>query len=66
MLLQKLIYIDDTFEYTRKDIESIDEKFDQNDNLIHNARNQLKIIKLGDLNTVVKSFKIPNAISISF
>jgi serine/threonine protein kinase len=34
--------------------------FNQNQNSIHKARNELKIISYNDVETVVKSFKVPN------
>jgi len=39
---------------------NIKEYFNQNNQTIHKARNELKIIKYNDLDTVVKSFKVPN------
>jgi len=36
--------------------------FNQNQNSIHKARNELKIISHNDMTTVVKSFKVPNKI----
>jgi serine/threonine protein kinase len=36
--------------------------FQANSNTIHKARNELKIIKFKDTNTIAKSFKIPNII----
>lgn len=61
--MKKNVFIDTEYENTRYEIEDIKSKFENNYNLIHNARNQLKIIKLGDFDTVVKSFKIPNMIN---
>ena len=37
--------------------------FTHNTQTIHKARNELKIIKHSDINTIVKSFKIPNFIN---
>jgi len=37
--------------------------FSQYDDTIHKARNVLKVIPLHDINTVVKAFRIPNAIN---
>lgn len=49
-------------EYTslKPSFESIREIFAGDDHSIHKARNELKIIALGDLKTVVKSFKTPH------
>lgn len=37
--------------------------FQENSNTIHKARNELKVIKYKDLQTVVKAFKIPNIVN---
>lgn len=37
--------------------------FSKNKNTIHKARNELKIIKCEDIDTVVKAFKVPNIIN---
>ena len=42
------------------DIKSI---FLENSQTIHLARNELKIIELNDINTVVKAFRIPNILN---
>ena len=42
------------------DIKSI---FSQNSQTIHLARNELKVIKLESINTVVKAFRIPNILN---
>lgn len=42
---------------------NIKEYFYQNTNTIHKARNELKIISYNSLDTVVKSFRIPNIIN---
>jgi len=39
---------------------NIQKYFNKNQNSIHKARNELKIISYNDIETVVKSFKIPN------
>ena len=41
---------------------NIKDYFKQNSNTIHKARNELKIIEFGNINTVVKAFKIPNKV----
>ncbi len=38
-------------------------RFDEPSELIHDARNQLKIIKVDDVEIVVKSFRIPNPVN---
>lgn len=42
---------------------NIKEYFKKNDKTIHKARNELKVICFDELDTVVKSFKIPNIIN---
>jgi hypothetical protein len=41
---------------------NIDSFFNQNKTTIHKARNELKIIPYNGIETVVKSFKVPNII----
>lgn len=41
---------------------NIQEYFKNNDNSIHKARNELKIISYKDVQTIVKSFKVPNTL----
>ncbi|MFA5216023.1 lipopolysaccharide kinase InaA family protein [Sulfuricurvum sp.] len=43
--------------------ESIRELFSHDNHSIHKARNELKIISLGDIKTVVKSFKVPHLLN---
>jgi len=50
----------DEYAALRPSFEAIREIFSQDDHTIHKARNELKIIPLGDIKTVVKSFKIPH------
>ncbi|MEA2019082.1 MAG: lipopolysaccharide kinase InaA family protein [Campylobacterota bacterium] len=61
--MQKEVFIESEFDSIKYEIENIEKKFQTNDNLIHNARNQLKIIDFDGIDTVVKSFKIPNFIN---
>jgi len=42
---------------------NIQKYFNQNQNSIHQARNELKIITYNDIDTVVKSFKVPHFIN---
>jgi tRNA A-37 threonylcarbamoyl transferase component Bud32 len=37
--------------------------FNENSSTIHKARNELKVIRYNDIDTVVKSFKVPNIIN---
>lgn len=61
--MQKEIFLDNDYKIIKDDIQNIDKSFQDNDNIIHNARNQLKIINFKGIDTVVKSFKIPNFIN---
>ncbi|ADN09608.1 hypothetical protein [Sulfurimonas autotrophica] len=55
--------INPIYEKTFKDfLLNIRKYFNQNQNSIHKARNELKIISYNDVETVVKSFKVPNII----
>lgn len=47
------------YESLRPLFESIQKLFSADENTIHKARNELKIIELGGIKTVVKSFKRP-------
>ena len=42
---------------------NIKDFFKQNSNIIHKARNELKIIEYKDIQTVVKAFRVPNFIN---
>lgn len=42
---------------------NIQKEFQKHDSTIHKARNELKIVPLQNISTVVKSFKIPNIIN---
>ncbi len=42
---------------------NIQKEFLHNSQSIHKARNELKVIKYADINTIVKSFKVPNLIN---
>jgi serine/threonine protein kinase len=44
-------------------LENIDTYFAQNTQTIHKARNELKVIPFNDINTIVKSFKVPNILN---
>jgi len=47
----------------KEDLFNIKKIFSQNDNSIHQARNVLKVIPMQGVDTVVKAFRIPNAIN---
>ena len=56
--------INTEYEKTFKDFFlSIREQFKNNDTTIHKARNELKIISVDEISTVVKAFKVPNIIN---
>ena len=44
-------------------LKNIKEHFSNNDQSIHKARNELKIIEHNNIDTVVKAFKVPNIIN---
>lgn len=49
--------------YLKESFENIQSIFSQDNHSIHKARNELKIIELAGVKTVVKSFKIPHLIN---
>lgn len=51
------------FESLKPSFEAIQTIFAQDDHSIHKARNELKIIDLQGIKTVVKSFKVPHVIN---
>lgn len=51
------------YQFLKSSFESIREIFIDDDHSIHKARNELKIIELTGVKTVVKSFKIPHLIN---
>ena len=51
------------YENFQNDLIHIKEIFKNSDESIHKARNELKIIELGGIKCVVKSFKVPHAIN---
>lgn len=61
--MQKKVYIDSEFDSIKDEIYNISKKFQKNNKLIHDARNQLKVLNLNDIDTVVKSFKVPNLVN---
>ena len=53
--------LNNKYENTFKEfLLNIRDSFGSNDQTIHKARNELKIIKYNDMDTIVKSFKVPN------
>lgn len=51
------------YQNFKEDLFNIKQTFSKNDNSIHKARNVLKIIPMHGIDTVVKAFRIPNAIN---
>ncbi|MDP3466660.1 MAG: lipopolysaccharide kinase InaA family protein [Sulfuricurvum sp.] len=51
------------YAYLTKKFESIREIFTEDKHTIHKARNELKIIEIEGIKTVVKSFKIPHLLN---
>lgn len=51
------------YTYLASSFESIREIFSGDKHTIHKARNELKVIELGGVKTVVKSFKIPHLLN---
>ncbi|PHM17696.1 MAG: hypothetical protein CJD30_05590 [Sulfuricurvum sp. PD_MW2] len=49
--------------YLKESFENIQSIFSQDNHSIHKARNELKIIELAGVKTVVKSFKVPHLIN---
>ena len=54
------ITLNGSFESFHDFVLNIQTQFHQNHSTIHKARNELKIISYNNLETVVKSFKVPN------
>ncbi len=53
--------LNNKYENTFKEfLLNIRDSFSSNEETIHKARNELKIIKHNDMDTIVKSFKVPN------
>jgi len=57
------LQLNKNYQNFKQDIQNIQKVFTQSTQSIHKARNELKIIKLNDLECVVKSFKIPHFIN---
>ncbi|RXJ90582.1 hypothetical protein CRV01_05355 [Arcobacter sp. CECT 8983] len=55
--------LNEQYKNTKEFLLNIKKYFQENSNTIHKARNELKIINYGDVQTVVKAFKIPNKIN---
>jgi hypothetical protein len=51
------------YQHLLPSFEGIQEIFAGDDHSIHKARNELKIIELGGIKTVVKSFKVPHLLN---
>jgi len=54
------IVINNTFKNFRDFLINIKSHFNNNTQTIHKARNELKIINHNNIDTIVKSFKVPN------
>ncbi len=55
--------INPNYKNQENSLLDIEKYFNKSDRTIHKARNELKIIQLNNIDTVVKSFKIPNIIN---
>ncbi len=55
--------INTNYEHFKNDLLNIKSIFNDTDNSIHKARNELKIIELNGIKCVVKAFKIPHIIN---
>ena len=51
------------YEYLQSELINIKKVFHNSDESIHKARNELKIVDLGGVESVVKAFKVPNIIN---
>ena len=60
--MNKFVLNDECIEFDEF-VQNIDTYFEQNTQTIHKARNELKIIKFNNVETIVKSFKVPNIIN---
>ncbi len=54
------IIVNNDFQAFKDFILNIKSHFNKNSQTIHKARNELKIINYNDIDTIVKSFKVPN------
>ncbi len=61
--MQKHYVINEQFNHIQKNIIDINKEFALSNKTIHQARNQLKIITIENIEYVVKSFKIPHLIN---
>ena len=52
-----------SYEHFKEDLINIKSIFSKEDQTIHKARNELKIITLKNLQTVIKAYKIPNLLN---
>lgn len=53
----------DRYQFLKPSLESIQKIFANDNHSIHKARNELKIIELDGIKTVVKSFKVPHLLN---
>ena len=56
------IIINNSFDFFKDFILDIQSRFNENTQTVHKARNELKIISFMNIQTIVKSFKIPNVL----
>ncbi|MFT5661975.1 MAG: serine/threonine protein kinase [Sulfurimonas sp.] len=56
------IVINDSYEFFKSFLLNIQSYFNENTQTIHKARNELKVIHYKDIDTIVKSFKVPNVL----
>jgi len=61
--MKKHYAINEKYKKYTDSLLNIQNHFQNSSNSIHKARNELKTITFGTLNTVVKSFKVPNIIN---
>ncbi|MDX9813758.1 MAG: lipopolysaccharide kinase InaA family protein [Sulfurimonas sp.] len=58
-----MLKLNSEFKSFESFLQNIREFFDQNQNTIHKARNEIKVINHNGLDVVVKSFKVPNILN---
>lgn len=55
--------LNEKYKNIKEFLLNIKEFFEENDDTIHKARNELKVIEYKGVRTVVKAFKVPNALN---
>ena len=61
--MKKISVLNPSYENFKPFLDDIQTHFNKNQNTIHKARNELKIISYENVDAVVKSFRVPNAIN---